>query len=396
MDASKGRTCIYLAGAAGFPNYGDEAIAAAWLAYLARVAPEADVWLDCPHPGTAALLLADLHPRARFVDTLWRLAWQAPQEEPIEVASWVQHAIHNPGLGARWGAGIELLARADVVHVIGGGYVNGMWPRHVGVIAGAAAALRRSGGRGAITGLGLAPSDLTLSRTLQALADRFEVVDVRDEASAAVLGRAGSATADDVFLDVQRLHPTAGEDAPTYMLCLQTDLLEPATVHDLAAFALAVLRYWQVSPEDVGIVEGIPGHDRAAYSAIEHELPGARFYPFSVVWAAGLPVTARQTWLSTRFHVHLVAAAAGAGGLAVSPGTGYYGTKHRSLEEAGSGWSVLADLGSLPDPPAEGFGTEALEQLRAAKHRVAETIYRTATPEPHAEAPVVSGPSPAS
>ncbi len=139
-------TTIYLVGTSGFPNYGDELITATWLRYLATVAPEADVWVDCASPGPATVLLGDLHPRVKFVDTLWRLCWEAPSDEPWEVAAWVQHAVEFPGHAPRWVQAIELLHRADIVHIIGGGYVNAIWPRHVGLVAGAAAAARRSGG----------------------------------------------------------------------------------------------------------------------------------------------------------------------------------------------------------------------------------------------------------
>ncbi|MGH3910802.1 MAG: polysaccharide pyruvyl transferase family protein, partial [Pseudonocardiaceae bacterium] len=71
------RPCYYLVGATGFPNYGDELIARGWLRYLVEVAPDADVWLDCHSPGPARILLDGVHPRARFVDTLWRLCWEA-------------------------------------------------------------------------------------------------------------------------------------------------------------------------------------------------------------------------------------------------------------------------------------------------------------------------------
>lgn len=365
----------YLVGAAGFPNYGDELIAATWLRHLARVQPRAEVWVDCPHPGTAQVLLDGLHPGARFVDTLWRLCWLAPSEEPLAAAAWVQQAVHNPGLGARWAAGIELLARADVVHVIGGGYVNAMWPRHLGVLAGAAAAATRSGGRSALTGLGLCPASPSMATVLQALADRFDVVDTRDEASAELLGRPGTSTCDDVVLGLPGNVGTRQDQPRPYMLCLQSDLLGRSTTEELAGFALATLRSWKVDSSEVGVVEGIPGHDRVVYSLIEHELPGAQFLPFTTVWADGLPTSSDQVWLSTRFHVHLVAAASGAHGVALSPGGDYYGTKHRSLTARGSGWTVIENLSAVPDRPTGAFDPAALVTQGAAKVRVADAIY---------------------
>ncbi|NEA29975.1 polysaccharide pyruvyl transferase family protein [Actinomadura bangladeshensis] len=60
---------FYLVGTTGFPNYGDELIAAMWLRHLAETAPDVEVWLDCPSPGPAQVLLGDIHLKSRFTDT---------------------------------------------------------------------------------------------------------------------------------------------------------------------------------------------------------------------------------------------------------------------------------------------------------------------------------------
>lgn len=322
MTPAGGRACYYLVGSTGVPNYGDELVAATWLRHLAEVAPEADVWLDCQEPGSAQVLLDGLHPRARFVDTLWQLCRLAPSAEPWQVASWVQRAIRDPGLAPRRVAGIEMLVRADVVHLIGGGDITAMWPGLVGVLAGAAAATRRSGGHAVMTGQGLYPPVPGTSPLLRSLVEQFDIVDVRDEPSAEVAGCRSTTrlTCDDVFLrlgaGVLDLVDGAGP-VPEYMVCAQSDASDVDTPR-LAAHILHTLRSWQAEPEQVGVIEGIPGADREVYSLIEHELPGARFYPFNKLWTDGLPLGPHQWWISTRFHFHLLAAAAGAGGLAPS------------------------------------------------------------------------------
>jgi Polysaccharide pyruvyl transferase len=373
-----GRACYYLVGPTGYPNYGDELIAAAWLRHLAQVAPDADVWLDCHSPGSAQVLFDGLHPRVRFVDTLWRLCWHAPSDEPHEVAAWVQHAVHDLTLAPRWTAGIELLARADVLHIIGGGYINAIWPRHLGLLAGAAAAADRSGGRAVMTGQGLFPAPPECTELLRVLADRFDVVEVRDGASAQLLGRLATLGADDAFLGLgPHLLDPAG-DAPQHMLCLQSDLVEGG-LPELAEFTLATLRGWGVAPDDVGLVEGIPGQDRVLYDLLRPQLPGCRFYPFSALWSAGLPAAAGQTWISTRFHMHLLAAAAGAAGVAVDVKPGYYTAKHRSLIDLGSSWTFTSNLSVPAQRPTGGFPEAVLDRLRSRKRALAREIYsRTA------------------
>ncbi|WP_236795606.1 polysaccharide pyruvyl transferase family protein [Amycolatopsis sp. GM8] len=220
-------------------------------------------------------------------------------------------------------AGIELLAHLDVVHVLGGGYLAGLWPAAPGA----------------------AP-------ILRALASRFGVVDVRDEKSADLLFGDGSPTqvtmtCDDVFLGIDEV-PIDPRPAPKYVVCLQSDASECGN-QELAALALSCLRSWGARGEEIGIVEGIPGLDRVIFALFEHEIPGARFYPFSGVWADGLPIATDQTWISTRFHPHLVAAAHGAGGLAISVHADYYHSKHESLLKLGSPWTFAGTTPSLDD-----------------------------------------------
>jgi polysaccharide pyruvyl transferase WcaK-like protein len=371
------RPRYYLVGPTGFPNYGDELIARGWLRYLAQVAPDADVWLDCHSPGSARTLLDGVHPRARFVDTLWRLCWGAPSEQPWELSSWVQQAVHDPGLAPRWVAGIELLAGADVVHLIGGGYVNGLWPRHIGLLSGVAAAVRRSGGRAAMTGQGLTPEVGGIGPLLSALAERFDVVDVRDAPSARLLGHSGSQPGvDDAFLDLGGHQFAAASQAPDVVLCLQSDLVEQGSSR-LAGYAFGTLREWDVDPARIGVVEGVPGGDREVYELLRHELPGARFVAFSEIWSDGLPARPGQTWISSRFHMHLLAAAAGATGLAVSVKPGYYSTKHRSLLELGTGWELAEDLDVPATRPTGTFDPHALDRARKEKRGIADAIYRS-------------------
>ncbi|WP_067893820.1 polysaccharide pyruvyl transferase family protein [Actinomadura chibensis] len=366
---------FYLVGTTGFPNYGDELIAAMWLRYLAERAPEEDVWLDCPSPGPAQVLLGGLHPRVRFTDTFWRLCWEAPGDEPWEVVRWVRQAMHNPSMACRWAAGIQLAAEARVVHVIGGGYVNRVWPKHYGLLAAAVGAVERSGGRAVMTGQGLWPVADHAAVLVRELASRFEIVDVRDEPSARLVGTGRSETGDDMFFGLgSHLYRRPGEPLREVMLCLQSDLLEMPRAA-LASFVLETVRAWGVTGGQVGVVEGIPGVDRSVFELIEADLPDVRFYPFAGVWQHGLPAGPGQVWISTRFHFHLLAAAAGAAGVAVSVNADYYSAKHRSLVDRGSGWTP-ADFPRVPERPGRGgFDASVLRSLREAKAAIAAKVY---------------------
>lgn len=367
---------IYLIGPAGLPNFGDELVAATWLRYLARIEPNAEVWLDCHTPGTAQVMLAGLHPNLRCTNTLWRLAQEAPDHEPWAVAAWVRGVVHDPGRAPRCGPGIELLGTVDVIHVIGGGYVNALWPHHMGLLAGTIAASVRSGARLAMTGQGFVPAAPGVTEQLYALAGRFDVVDVRDRDSAELLapGTPVDFTCDDVFLDVPAAEPQ--DSTRAVMVCVQSDIGELGTPA-LAGRVRGILRQWGADPGEVTFVEAIPRVDRAVYDLLAADLPGATFMPFKDLWRHGVPAREGQIWISTRFHLHLVAAAAGARGVAVSVRPDYYDTKHRSLIELGSGWTMLdAATAEVPDIPEKGgYSADTLAELRARKARVADRVY---------------------
>lgn len=368
----------YLVGPAGHPNYGDELISAGWLKYLADTAPEAQVWVDTHSPGPAQVLLGDLHPRVRFTDTLWRLCWEAPSDDPWQVASWVRRAVDDPGLAPRWDRGIALLRRADVIHLLGGGYINRIWPRHIGLLAGATAAARASGARCAATGLGLFPEPDGAAELVRTTAAEFAIADVRDRPSAELLGTAPGI--DDAFLAQPQLRTHEDDDPPEVMLCLQGDQVDIG-LDALASAVLRILRVWEVRPERIGVVEAIPGEDRKVFDLIEHQLPGARFYPFVDIWEHGLPITAGQCWLTTRFHMHLVAATAGATGVAIPVSSDFYATKHRSLIELGSGWTMLDDLRQVPQRPVgTGFDAAVVEAAGQAKLALARAVYAPTAP----------------
>ena len=382
---------IYLVSPAGFPNYGDELIARAWLRYIAVHRPFAQVVLDCPRPGPAALLLRGANPRAHFVNTLWELSRhaqenpEAPYIDPERPWEWVGRAASSLGVAPREGDGVALLLRASTVHLLGGGYVNAVWPGHVCVPAAIAEVARTTGARAVATGAGLTPL-LTGAAGARLLADAhdFEVFDVADRPSFDALAGVGSAsfTGDDAWLARAAAHPRPGASTPDggVVLCLQSDLAGDfawggKTGEDaLARFAEATLDAWDVAGQQVTVVECIPGLDARVPEALGDRLDRARWIPFMSMWRTGLPPGA--TWLSTRFHPHLLAAAAGASGVAISIKPDFYATRHRSLIDAGSRWTLVAGDGAVPArPTAGGFPEAARADLVRGKRDLARRIY---------------------
>ncbi|SBT42733.1 polysaccharide pyruvyl transferase family protein [Micromonospora auratinigra] len=369
-------TLHYLVSPAGVPNYGDELIILGWLRHLAETAPEVDVVVDCLNPVRARSTLTGAHPRLRLTDTLWQLCLRNWTAGPQATTETVRGMVAAPATAADLAPGIELLRTADVVHLVGGGFINDIWPPFVGLLAGITAAVGHSGGLAAMSGQGLWPPPAGAEDLVRDLARRFDVIDVRDQRSAELIGAPGlTVSGDDAYL---RTPPTAGgADVPEVMVSLQSQLAA-VDGERLLEFVGRVLRDWGVA--GVGLVECAPDQDRDMLAAAQRVLPVTRRYDLPEILRDGLPVRPGQCWLSTRFHPHLVAAAGGASGVALSISPDYYATKHRSLVDAGSRWTILDELRVPERPAAGGYPPERLRDLRAGKLAVARRI--------HAGAPV--------
>ncbi|MEV6846579.1 polysaccharide pyruvyl transferase family protein [Actinoplanes sp. NPDC051411] len=363
----------YLVAPGGIPNFGDEQIVATWLRHLAEIAPDADVVLDCLNPAGVTAAVRAVHPRLRLTNVLWQLCMVHWNAGPA-AAELVGDIVASPGrsrLRIDDAESLDLLRRAAVVHLLGGGYLNGIWPAYLGLPGGAAAAARCSGGRAVMTGQGLSPAPNGAAGLLRDLLGRFDLVDVRDSPSAELAGEDASCSGDDVFLGLGAPARPAG-DSPEMMVSVQS-LLSHVGVPETVRMVERAVAAWK--PADVGLLECSPREDRELLDLLEAALPAVRRYSLAEVLSEGLPAAAGQCWLSTRFHPHLFAAAAGASGVAVDINADYYGTKHRSLVAYGSRWQVVDGPVLTARPMAGGFPPEALRTLRAAKRAVADRIY---------------------
>ncbi|MDQ0755384.1 polysaccharide pyruvyl transferase family protein [Arthrobacter sp. B3I4] len=372
---------IYLVGTSGHPNFGDEFIAAAWLKYLAVARPEAEVWLDSPQPGMAQVLFDGMHPRLRVTNTLWRLVHENAELPADAAAKNIRERVAGLGTPA-YDLGLLKAREAESLHLIGGGYVNDTWPHHAGLVVAMRAVSEVSGARLFATGQGLMPA-LQPAAGETPLFRGFDYARARDDASAAAHGL--ELGLDDAFLGAEA-EISRGAAAPGLYVCIQSDMVDPGRFS--AAVALAREEVVRAAGEGIEAhyVEAIPGFDRAAYDQLADLIPEERFIPFVHVWTHGLPLSDRQTWVTSRFHLHLLAAAAGARGIAVGMKQGYYDVKHQSVTALGSGWPLALDEERPGLPARPGPLAANLAALAARKRAEAATLYP----------PAPGGPAPAS
>ncbi|QDY90638.1 polysaccharide pyruvyl transferase family protein [Arthrobacter sp. UKPF54-2] len=369
---------IYLVASGGNPNYGDELIVASWLRFLARVRPDVSVWLDCPQPGTAGALFAGIHPKLHLTNALWRSCAEAPEQSAQGVWEHVDRVVSLGGT-PMYDAALMVLGESETIHLLGGGYVNGVWPDHVGLVSGMLAAARLNGCRLLGTGLGLLPLPDNATQLKDAFST-FDSLSVRDAGSAAAIGVEPGL--DDVFLGLpselaRSRSPIVQARAKDVMLCIQSDMTDEETFKKLSQKLRVVVEAAVGMGMSVGYVEAIPGSDRRMFDALGGLIPEENFVPFVHVWNDGLPVRPGQSWYTSRFHPHMVAAASGATGVAIGIMDDYYDVKHQSLLDLGTGWtyaSARAD-GALPEPTGDaGFAAMALN-LATRKRTEALSLY---------------------
>lgn len=332
---------LYLVSMASYPNFGDELIARRWLEHLARHRPEDEVWLDCRHPGTASALFGGIHPRLRVTDAVFRTV-----EDSLRGSRrTVEDIITSLGTPL-YDAPLLALREAGSLHLLGGGFVNAVWPENDLLVEAMRVAARLSGAPLIATGQGLAPFG---PETLQG----FDHVSVRDAPSAQRLGIPQGV--DDAYL-VERA-PAPERSAPTELvLCVQSDAVDGGAFERLIGYVRRTVEASGIPRERVRYVEALPGGDFAGCERLQDLVAEDGFVPFTRFWRGEFAPAAHQIWLTTRFHHHLVAALHGARGIALSAKTGYYDVKHGSLVEGGSRWRIqdgtgeVLDLSQLPEP----------------------------------------------
>lgn len=369
---------FYLVGTSGHPNFGDEFIAASWLHYLAERHPDTPVILDCPKPGLASLLYAGIHPRLQTTDVMWRMVWEVAEQPVEEAAARLEQLFTDLG-SPLYDFGLLALRQVTRIHLIGGGHITSHWPAHVHLLRAALALGKLSGAPVAATGLGLSPSPAP--DYVRDCLSQFDHATARDQASSDLAGI--ERAPDDAFLGLNRLPgfdtrptaPTPGEKGDIWV-SLQRDLSEEGSYEQNLTRVRDFLTSDVAEGRALHYVEALPGSDRYAYDRLSDLIPEENFVNFVKLWNEPFPARPRQIWLTSRFHLHLLAASCGAAGVAFEIDDDYYRTKHGSLLELGTGWGV-AELGDdTPVTPSGGnnFRVSA-QRLHRGKRLEAEKIY---------------------
>jgi len=351
---------IYLITTAGFPNYGDEILLEVWLDFITKKNPNSELWVDCHSPGNVSALFADKFPTVRFTDFVWRVMWDCPFHSPNEsmvygLGAWTAHQ----NVWRRFKSSARRIQQADVVHIIGAGFINAVWPRHLAILGIVRSApYAKKNVRILLTGAGFMPlgeNELTL---LALVLKDFHHIDVRDQTTYESLQATGlvdesklTQSGDDTFLkSMVPLENT--EQKPRICLCIQGDFWDDISTIDMLNTVTHTIRnsFPDTLPQ-IRFYEFIPGVDQRFYSELSERLGHIDYVSFERIFYTGLDIKSTDVVITSRFHMHLLAARQGARGVWINSKPGYYDIKHQSVVDSGSYWQELSL--SLDEKPVE-------------------------------------------
>ncbi len=331
----------------GNNNFGDDYLLDLWIRWyrskgVTVVVPTVDDWMSALYFGDGGVHLSG-----------W-MAQVARQEhrKRKSVADLGEALLESGGAAAgriiaTEGPWKDVVPRIRGIHLAGGGYLNSYFERGWLMAATLTDLARRLSVPVFGTGLGLTPMPESVSLSTGVLS-RFDRLEVRDEESfAAVRNLLGSSSAvvqgiDDAFLAPVRTATDTSREG-TLTICVQSDM-EGASLHD--SLVDRIESTVALNPERPVRYLEFFGPDRRFRQRLAERVRIDEVVTKPVLFAGGLPITGQDVVVTTRFHLHLLAARAGARGVFASARAGYYDVKHASVVRCGSRWSNVEETGS--------------------------------------------------
>lgn len=157
-------------------------------------------------------------------------------------------------------------------------------------------------------------------------------------------------------------------------ICLQQDVV--GRRDEMVDVAIECLRQSDVGDDiPLYLIEAIPPDDSWSLSLFRDKWSGhVEIIPFTRLWSSGFPVSDNAIYVSSRFHIHLVAAALGAKGIVLDYKNDYYDNKHSSLFSLGTGWGN-AGPGEASSASVDSLFLEKADRLKRQKLKLAQELY---------------------
>ena len=367
----------------GNGNYGDDLILHSWISLIAQERPDLTVLAGVTKSWMQACFVGQ---NVHFSDFVTRASMRAmvqAREAQNGLPLTIDDRIAAGRAAARqllepddqpWS---DALRRIRAFHIAGGGFLNELFPVAFGYASTIAGLSRELDVPLYGTGLGLMPNPRPTGE-LARLYESFDLLECRDSESYDLLIQSGIGAdlvdgVDDTFLGPVRTDDDR-ERAPGVVLNVQSDLVPEDDWNRCIAIVERLL--------EGGLVRRSLHHlvlyeqsDRSSLARLrERGLAIGRENRPELLLNRGLPVTADDLVITSRFHCHLLAARVGARGVYLVGQPGYYDVKHASVAALGSGWAALNvaeregfDLAASAGPAIDNAGLQRFKRGIAAR-----------------------------
>lgn len=352
---SKQKT-VYLISQAGFGNLGDELILREWLKYIDNVYQgRILIYIDVVNVNFCRMMTAlwGITSKVEFINICWSAALDIDDNSIIRELSY-QSIIYK----------LLTIPKIDVLHILGGGYINDVYSKNIHLIPIAAIIKQITGCKLYATGISFYPLN-SISKTahryfLRCLND-FELIDVRDGYSVEIFDGLSDGiieVCDDLFLseNIDTIINVTNKENRRLSLMLQVGEAQNM-VH---SYVSEMIDFFM----NKKIIEGVnfycfdDGLEVFCRQLIASK-PKIQYDIYSCFDLLVKPIEINQKdyYFCTKFHGHFLVSLAGIYGVC-SATNKYYDNKHKSLIKMGSGFNMIGMHDNIIDEGLFKFSSE--------------------------------------
>lgn len=288
------------------------------------------------------------------------------------------HIEHNISAGKK--AAFEIISSPDYrlalrelesIQMFGGGYWNRRYAESWGMASMFSEISLALGIPIIATGVGITPVLQKNRRSVDEIISRFDLIEVRDIESYMEFSKKYPDTkvifgSDDTFISPVHVRDASELQNPSINLCIQSNLAGDESHGKILNRILEFIDGFD-NAFDLRYLKFHDGPDQIFLKKIEEALgENIRSYTKDEMLRYGLPISADDICITTRFHLHLLAARVGSRGAYVVTGDDYYSVKHKSVCDLGSNWiNLLGSSDNLKDILTSNFSSidETREQI---------------------------------
>lgn len=339
-----------LIGSVGGPNFGDEAIMRVWIESYLEKSQNNVVFFD----GYARENLNKISKNMFYPN-----AYLSSESQSIFNSTKSLHFSDGKNMASNLNDYCNKIKKisdsikelnVEQIHIFGGGYINSIWPDNYLLLVSSVLAAAEANIPLIASGQGLTPSNQNYMKFLQFF-KYFSFCDVRDKESFGIISDIiktdkGSFTGDDAILSfLMKKNPLVKEEStPSVVFCVQNDLF------DGNLFAKKIL-----SDEIFSFFSGkgfknfkfisamhndyFPEDENIKKMATKHNISITHINEMQLI-KYGIPVHKDSFFITSRYHVHLLASLWGCKGISLYKNE-YYKIKHDAVNMMGSLWKCM-------------------------------------------------------